>query len=344
MKFFRTFLFIGALFTSFEMAGQDVHFSLFHMSPLTLNPAQTGAFEGTARVGGIYRDQWASILRDQFTTPSFYVDAPIIRGFGKNDWVGVGGLIYNDKAGKHDLGTNASLLSAAYHLAVQKNSRDHMLTLGVQFGSIQRKIKTDSLLFGQNIDFSRSNPLLFGLGEETINTNNSFADIGAGLMLRSKMNDEMNLEVGLSFSHINQGDYSFTNSADDQKNKRPMLITGHGRLRYQFSELWRVTPGFLVRTTRGTKPEIAVQGWMGRKINDEFTFNFGAAYRLNDAAEALVGIDYNEELRVALSYDINTSSLSNISKGRGGFELAAYYIIKIYKQPDVTPSVLCPKF
>ncbi|MEN9416069.1 MAG: hypothetical protein RLZ62_2373, partial [Bacteroidota bacterium] len=48
---------------------QDIHFSQYNMSPMTLNPANIGGFEGTARISGIYRSQWTSIMsRDQFET------------------------------------------------------------------------------------------------------------------------------------------------------------------------------------------------------------------------------------------------------------------------------------
>ena len=100
MKGLRTLLLaLSSVVFSLPIIGQDIHFSLFHMSPLTLNPAQTGAFSGTARIGGIYRDQWGSVINDQFTTPSFYIDAPVIRGFGKYDWVGGGVVSYTDKVG-----------------------------------------------------------------------------------------------------------------------------------------------------------------------------------------------------------------------------------------------------
>ncbi|HQU60103.1 MAG TPA: type IX secretion system membrane protein PorP/SprF, partial [Saprospiraceae bacterium] len=36
---------------------QDQHFSQFFASPLTLNPALTGTFDGKYRVAFIYRDQ-----------------------------------------------------------------------------------------------------------------------------------------------------------------------------------------------------------------------------------------------------------------------------------------------
>jgi hypothetical protein len=56
-----------------------------------------------------------------------------------------------------------------------------------------------------------------------------------------------------------------------------------------------------------------------------------------------VGAQY-KNLRVGLAYDINVSDLNQVSNYRGGFELAANYIIKIYKPAIVKPKVLCPRF
>ena len=62
-----------------SLAAQDIHNSLFNMSPLSLNPALTGAFEGTARIGGIYRAQDFGISEARgYYSPSFYIDAPVI--------------------------------------------------------------------------------------------------------------------------------------------------------------------------------------------------------------------------------------------------------------------------
>ncbi|MES1226414.1 MAG: type IX secretion system membrane protein PorP/SprF, partial [Bacteroidota bacterium] len=40
---------------------QDPNFSQFFASPLTLNPALTGKFDGVYRVAGNYRNQWPTI-------------------------------------------------------------------------------------------------------------------------------------------------------------------------------------------------------------------------------------------------------------------------------------------
>ena len=59
MKFLKPLLFITLLFlTSTSQAQYVPHYTLFEYSPLTTNPAYTGAYEGSLRIGGIFRDQW----------------------------------------------------------------------------------------------------------------------------------------------------------------------------------------------------------------------------------------------------------------------------------------------
>ncbi len=59
----RMRLFITAIFciTSFFLKAQDPNFSQFFASPLTLNPALTGKFDGQLRIAGNYRNQWPTI-------------------------------------------------------------------------------------------------------------------------------------------------------------------------------------------------------------------------------------------------------------------------------------------
>ena len=83
-----------------EMNSQDLHFTQFQFAPLTVNPALAGAYYGSYRIGGIYRDQFRSVATNAFQTIDFHVDSPIMRGFRDQDWIGVGvGMDVLDKAG-----------------------------------------------------------------------------------------------------------------------------------------------------------------------------------------------------------------------------------------------------
>src|SRR5690606_20163402 len=78
-----------AVLTAFSgrMAAQDIHFTLHHMTPLAFNPANTGGFYGSYRLSALYRDQYRTVAgKGAYSTPTFSVDVPVIRGFREKDW------------------------------------------------------------------------------------------------------------------------------------------------------------------------------------------------------------------------------------------------------------------
>src|SRR3979490_892289 len=91
---------IALFLTLLKMASaQDPNFSQFFASPLTLNPAMTGKFDGLYRVAGNYRNQWPAIY-NAFTTATISVDFDILRNkLSEVDRFGVGIMAFSDKAG-----------------------------------------------------------------------------------------------------------------------------------------------------------------------------------------------------------------------------------------------------
>lgn len=345
MKFVKLLLLLTLGLTLGTLPAQDVHFSLYNMAPLSINPALTGAYQGTARVGGIYRSQWSSFLaQDLFATPSFYIDAPLFRGFRKTDWIGVGMLTVNDKAGDAQLRTTINMLSLSYHMALNKTGKT-MLTIGLQGGSVQRKLdlNADGVTFGDE--------LLSGLGggqpiqsqDRGLGESKNYLDFGIGLMLRNKMDEKSDFEIGFSYNHLTQPKYGFTTDATDpDANKRPAKIILHGTYNSKLTEKISIAPTFLFQNTGGAS-EAVLQGWGGYQLNKAYKLNFGLGYRFGDAGQLLLGADIEENLRVAASIDVNTSSLNTATNYGGGFEIAAYYIFKLYKKPNVKPALLCPR-
>src|SRR6476659_10443751 len=83
----------------FSLKAQDPNFSQFFVSPLTLNPALTGKFDGVFRVAGNYRNQWPTI-NNAFTTYTISVDGSILKNrIAENDQLGVGVMAFSDKSG-----------------------------------------------------------------------------------------------------------------------------------------------------------------------------------------------------------------------------------------------------
>lgn len=333
--------FTAILFLTVSLKGQDVtqHFSQYYMSPLTLSPAQTGLFQGTFRIGGIYRDQWNYIAGIKgFRTPSIFVDAPI-KGIRKQDWIGIGVSLYQDKAGSAGLSSGMGTFSAAYHIGLDKKSST-MLSIGGSAGFGQRKIDNqDALVFEDEI--ISGNPT--GIDAAALNQEKvQYSDYSGGVGLTAKMNKKTAINLGVSVAHIAKPEYSLFSAGTNEK--LPQRITAHGRFNVDLSDKWSLTPAFLFQSMAGSN-EIAVQGVMGYRINPEkdIILRGGLGYRLRDAAKILLGIDINS-WKVGLAYDINVSDLTAATGGHGGFEIAANYIAKIYKKPTVPPAILCPRF
>lgn len=109
------------LLISFFANAQDPHFSQFFASPLTLNPALTGKFDGTLRVSGNYRNQWPA-FNNVYTTSTLSVDFPILKSrLPDYDTWGVGILALTDKAGGGVLTNNYIGVSTSYHKALDEN-------------------------------------------------------------------------------------------------------------------------------------------------------------------------------------------------------------------------------
>lgn len=84
-KIYILILFIGWIIA---VKGQDIHFSQFYASPLTLNPANTGLFNGNIRGVLNYRNQWNSFA--PFNTYAGSVDMNFGQRFLKDDLFGIG--------------------------------------------------------------------------------------------------------------------------------------------------------------------------------------------------------------------------------------------------------------
>ncbi len=327
-------------FICFGLNGQDIHFTQFSLSPLTLNPALTGSFEGTFRVGGIFRDQYSSVSPGAFRTPSGYVDAPLIKGFRDQDWIGVGVMFFSDQSGSGRLKYSAAMLSGSYHIGLDKD-QTRVFSIGIQGGQGKRRLdhmdgQQTRLRFPDGI--ANGTPTISeDLGR--LNDNKSFTDFSVGLLYRGLINDGADMQVGLSVAHINQPKYGLLG-----QEKFPMRITGHAGFNFLMGEKLLFSPAALVQKV-GNATELAVQGQFGLIFNEEkhIILNIGPGYRVLDAMEILVGLDYGD-FRFGVGYDVNISKLTPASGSVGGIEVAAAYVARIYKKPKVDNILFCPRF
>lgn len=330
---------------SSTLRGQDIHFTLYPMTPLAFNPANTGAFYGSYRISLLYRDQYRSITGNgAYMTPTFSVDVPVIRGFKKTDWVGVGMFFYSDKSGDAGLTQSSFKISAAYHWALNKKGTS-TLSIAYQTGAIQREVKDiqklrfeDALVNGgTSLDLSNID-----------NMKKGYLDHVGGLKFTSKYNKTDEFNIGIAAGKFGQPDWSVLTAGGNYRvDPRVHAQIGMSRL---MSDKVRFLPNISYQKIWG-KPAstLVVQGYLDYLYNEQknIILKGGLGYRsgsgIGDAIQVMLGADI-DQIRVMLGYDINISSLSAASGTFGAIELAAQYIGKIYKRPKPDPIIFCPRF
>jgi len=351
MKILKHLFFVCLLLGSTGILyGQDIHWTQFTMSPMTLNPALTGDFQGTARIGGLYRDQYNFVTSKDpggkgFKTPSFFVDVPIIM-LRQNDWVSGGMALYADKAGTGGLTNTGFLASASYHLALDKKGKNYFVG-GIQFGSVSREFKNrtdltfeDNILNGQlgptSIDFNK-------LPED----GQSYSVTNFGLMYRSAVDKNTNMNIGAAVSYITRPNGTITSGGGATgaggEFKRPIKLTIHGQMDRMINKNLTIYPAFIFQNSAGVN-EIALQMMGGYDLTfkeKDIEVKAGLGYRVGDAVQILIGGSY-DDWQVGIAYDLTVSGLTSTNNLRGGFELAVNKIIKIYKEPAVPPVIFCP--
>src|SRR3954470_5633398 len=117
----KYFVFIFALMLTGVVEAQDPHFSQFFASPLTLNPAFTGKFDGQFRLAANHRDQWPSIPKAYVTT-SASVDFGLLKGrIPERDVFGIGFSGLSDQSADAALKLNYGSVSLSFHKAFYEN-------------------------------------------------------------------------------------------------------------------------------------------------------------------------------------------------------------------------------
>lgn len=327
----RIFILFSFVLIGMSLTAQDVHFSQYYASPLTLNPALTGKFDGLYRVTAIYRDQWRNI-QDQksntFMTPSVSVDFSLLKDKLKNSALGVGAVVTYDKVGAFntiDVGANI-----AYHLGLDKAGKYH-IALGFQGVYSNRKLTPDFRFEDEIISQAPSSP------DDVLDLKaHNIFDLGAGLMLDFKIGKSTTLYGGYAASHLLTPKDDFrANVTGDDEYKIPMRHVAHIGAEIGVKK-FLIIPGALFQTTASTN-EINFGVTGGYKLIEKpkknTTLFLGAWYRLNEggALIAKAGVDF-QNFRVSGAYDIglagmgkDSKSATNVNRIPTSFEIALNY-------------------
>ncbi len=334
---FRNFILL-ILLSATTSYSQDIHFSQYYASPLSINPAQTGMFDGFIRVGGNYRMQWRSVTIP-YQTSSVYLDLnPFQDQMKSGDMVGLGVSLFNDRAGNGILSTNKYNFSFAYHKSLNRNHSAY-LSFGGAMAFVEKKIDFTKLSFD-----NQWNDIGFDMGidpnEPTTGNKLDFMDAQVGMNFTYFFEDRFSMIIGSSVSHLNNPPESFYGD----ENTIYKRYISHALLEIKTGDLTKLQPGAYYTTQRGAT-EMIIGSNLLYTLNDdhdEFTqLYFGAWTRPVDAFYLLAGIEFNR-VRTLLNYDFNYSKLLPGSRSRGAIEISVVYV---YKKPTrYKPVRFCPRF
>ncbi len=338
---------LGAL----VLQAQDRHFSQFYTSPLTLNPALTGAFNAKYRLGLINRDQWRSVLDNPYRTFAASLEVKFglkefLRFAGK-DKVAVGIVFYNDKVEGVDFRETRMAFSLAYHKSLDKASKN-VLTIGFQAGVSQRNINFTDLIFDDQ--FNEIDAFDLATSEPIPVNNFTFGDYSIGLNYSAAVSRDLSLFAGAALHHIFEPRISFF---EDRAAERlnvilPRNITAHAGAAINFGSRYQVSPRASVLTQAG---HFQVTGGANLRVRlDEYDktgvyaglwariANDALNGLLNDSVILTTGLEI-EGFLLGLSYDLNTIAASTLNTQQGAFEISFVYLGEYENE-----TILCPKF
>jgi type IX secretion system PorP/SprF family membrane protein len=339
MKKLVLLLLIGSVL---QTRAQDPNFSQFFVSPLSLNPALTGKFNGTLRVAGNYRNQWPAFER-AFITSTLSVDAPILTDrLAETDTWGVGLMAMTDKTANGILAANFISITTAYHKGLDEDGL-HQLGVGFQGTYGGRRLDGSRLDFEDELDLQGTwtNTTDEPINNKQINVN--YFDFSAGILYNGSTDGYNNFYAGVSVYHINRPRESFNGDAGLYVLNPRVTANIGGSLPVGANGNYLHLTGMV--STQAKALNIVVGGALAMNVNGDdnnptnvYLGAFTRFSNLNDAIIPHVGLEFGA-FRLGASYDVNISSLKVGSQRQGGIELALIYTLF---PPDGRPKIPCP--
>ncbi len=350
-----------------KIQAQDGIYSQFYASPIHVNPALMGVFDGQMRFNANYREQWSGGTFSEVPIRQIHASFDYRFRVADGDYLTFGINALEDETGAvSKLKSTRGNFGLSYMKQLSGDryrTSDQYLVAGVQIGAGQNRMTTDGLWFDRQYDTANIAINYFGATGEIEPNSNTFFDVNAGLLWYAVMDKNKSLYIGGSMHHITQPKISFFNNNGEVLKRR---FTIHAGGEFPTNDQLSIMPAISATLQN---PSVNVQfGTNFRYSNhdwDEVAIRVGAWYRLvnkyvwevgdatnqnplqqstkttilGDALTITGMLEINSWL-FGISYDIHTSSIIRPTNGRNAFELSLIYIA-----PERIPyKTACPKF
>ncbi|MEL6924132.1 MAG: PorP/SprF family type IX secretion system membrane protein [Bacteroidota bacterium] len=327
-----------------HLSAQDIHWAHIHASPVYLNPAMTGLFEGDTRFIGNVRSQWNAFTKG-YKTSMGSVDTKLkaIRG---RDILAGGFQVFSDEAGDLDFSTKSTSFSLSYLKAFDDKGKN-FISVG-----LTNSFMANTVDFSKIVAFDR----IDGIDERTPN-NIRYWSISSGIAWFHGFNKYNMMYFGASLFHLNNPVVSFVErDTPERENLLYRKLVLHGGGTFRLTRSIAIKPSFIFMD-QGPHQEITVGTFfryasrLSKRGKSKSKAYIGAwlrgslekDYRSLDALIVSLGLDY-KKTSLTFSYDLNISTLNRVSAGRGGPELSIIHIISSEKTRRKPGKVKCPAF
>jgi type IX secretion system PorP/SprF family membrane protein len=317
-----------------KVTSQDIHFAQLTETPLLLNPALTGLYDGFYRGILNYRNQWPGMGKPYSTFMASF-DMPWELKMKKNSEgiLGIGAYLYSDKAGDSQFGTTEGNLSLAAIVPIDKMQK---FSAGLQFGFAQHSADLTAIQWPNQYNGMQYDPSI--APNENFNSQSfSYFDMGAGVNYQFNTSagtiegkDITRFDIGAAFFHPTQPTQKHYSSSTEKLYGR---IIVNASLRYDFpGTLMGIVPS-AIYMSQGPASEINIGLLCRYKINQgtkvtgfysESAILFGMHYRFKDAVSPQILFELSD-FGFGFSYDINISSYGDNNKKTGAFEVSLKY-------------------
>lgn len=330
MVMIKKILFAISLFSFAGIKAQDFHMSMYDAAPLYINPAMTGLFQGKWRVHGQYRNQWKAVNFKPYSSAILSFDAPYKK------W-GFGIQLANYRAGLGNFNVFQGVVSVGYTVPLGEK-KFHNLAFGVQGGVTNKSVQYQLLTFDNQYSTLNGGGFNTALSSgENFQRQSRFTPIvnfGA-LYYYSKVKSRINPFIGVSLFNLLTPNESFFGNTT----RLPLRMYVHLGTRINITELLYLIPKVLIMHQKNFNEQtFALDAGYFLKSPELYLLG-GLIYRSKDAFVISLGIK-KSNVTAKIAYDVNTSSLTNTSSGRGAFEISVTYI---YQKKKPREQKICPR-
>ncbi len=302
-----------------EILSQDVHFSMFYRTPILLNPANTGNFNGLWRINTTYRKQ-GDFTTNPYSSNVLTFDMPVYY-FQRIGSIGIS--LMNDRTANRTLNTSFANLSTAHFVRISKFSYLH---LGFSFAITCKSINYNNLTFPNQFDNSTGTFNLLLDNKENFDRYSSvYLDLAWGAMW-SRITGNFDSQIGVAMFHYNQPKLRYFSESSKIKPKFQV----HSYFRKKLNKTLFVKPKFLFTFT-GKANELLIGGDFTAVTTSKTVKNLYAGTYLRtgldrntDALIFLAGLTYNN-FKFTFSYDY--TGQTNIYSDDLTFEISIFYIM-----------------